>query len=188
MKCWILLIWSSIFICNLMIAQSDSYVYYGIGDLESHSRKLKVKREMESMKNSINPAPKYQASIPIGWSSIGADDEEQLYILGHQTLPGMIFLLPSASNNAKEIIQEINSEMQSAGIIIHECRNFERFGKFGICGITTGNYSGTDIKAYFIIIPSPKGGTVISLVLSHTNMFTKEHKESANLLANSIKF
>ncbi len=105
MKCWILLIWSSIFICNLMIAQSDGYVYYGIGDLESHSRKLKVKREMESMKNSINPAPKYQASIPIGWISIGADDEKQLYILGHQTLPGMIFLLPSASKNAKEIIQ-----------------------------------------------------------------------------------
>jgi hypothetical protein len=88
-----------------MIAQSDGYVYYGIGDLESHSRKLKVNREMESMKNSINPAPKYQASIPIGWISIGADDEKQLYILGHQTLPGMIFLLPSASNNAKEIIQ-----------------------------------------------------------------------------------
>lgn len=177
-----------IFISNMLFAQTDGYVYYGIGDLEAHSRKIRVKREMESIKNYNNPVPKYQASIPNGWSSIGSNEEKQLYILGHNRLPGMIFLLPSASNNAKEIIREINKEMQSAGISIYDSSNFKTFGKFGISGFTEGNYAGTEIKAYFIIVPSPHGGTVISIVISDNNNFTKEHIEGTNLLADSIKF
>lgn len=168
--------------------QSDGYVYYGIGDLEAHSRKLKVKGEMERMKEYQHPLPKYQANTPDGWSSVASNNEEQTYILGSNTLQGMIILGPVRNNYVPEILQEMNVQLQSAGITLGGYNNLDRFGQYGVSGTTTGDYAGTSMKIYFVIIPSPQGGAVLVLVMTHSNVFTNEHIKAVNSLANTIKF
>lgn len=167
---------------------SSQYVYYGIGDLEAKSRSNKVKREMENYRDYYHPLPTFDFNIPEGWTIIQRDNETKSYMLGHNSLAGILFATGHRISAINELITESNKGLSANGINLVVDGDLKYYDSDGIEVNYKGLYNGIQIRGYAISKIGPNGGGVTLLIMCNEDLFTYDHKAVIQKIARELKY
>ncbi|MBX2844725.1 MAG: hypothetical protein KTR13_00815 [Saprospiraceae bacterium] len=123
--------------------------------------------------------------IPDGWSGQIDDD---YYILGHHTIPGIMILFENTSTSAEELIREAQQGIREEGVVLQPTNDFVTKGNERVEGFYEGNVEGQAVKAFAVGLINSKGSGINTLILTETAVFSDQHISEVKKLTNSVKF
>ena len=130
--------------------------------------------------------PEYGVSfeIPIGWTG---SVQEDFILLGHASIPGMMFILENTSSSPEELKQEAMSGIYEEGVSLKPEGDF-LITKNRVEGYYKGSFNGTGVKAYAVGLISRLSSGLTAIVLTESAVFSDEHVVEMNKLIESVRF
>jgi hypothetical protein len=173
---------------NLLSQSWEENMGSGMGEAQSRVNRNKVRREMKEMGYFNNPLPSYNFIAPPGWSVILSDNNTNTYMLGHTTIPGILLTTAHKIINYNELVSQ-----SMAGINIPELQlningPVKKFNNNGISMSLIGYSNGTEVKGYLVSITNGRNGGVTILTFTSSQLFSNEHYEIVNSVANGIQY
>lgn len=122
---------------------------------------------------------------PAGWVHQKSTDAA---ILGHNTIAGMILVLPHKSENIQQMQQELNQGIQEEGNYLMLNSGLTQTSQNILTGDYTGVMDGTQVKAKGIGVLSPYGGGAYLIAVSTPDKLGNEIISAAESIARNIQF
>lgn len=125
--------------------------------------------------------------VPDGWQY---QRTEYGYVLGSNTIPGIIIIMGNPYSTLEEIRQSAYQGIQEeGGTMLSLAGELKPFGTNGVSGFFQGTMNWEQAKAYTIGLASNQGGKGVTIMIATTpSMFSDTHVTELNKLANSFHF
>ncbi|MEO0555767.1 MAG: hypothetical protein AAF149_21360 [Bacteroidota bacterium] len=124
-------------------------------------------------------------TIPNGWMG---QEREEAYLMGSNTKPGLIALIPHDSKTIQELEQEARMGIQEEGIYLNLSGDLEKFGAEGIGAEFSGLMNGTQVKAYMIGVVNPFGNGLTIVATTDNANYSSQYKNLAQQIASNLQF
>jgi hypothetical protein len=133
------------------------------------------------------PALGVEFKAPEGWQY---QKNEMGYVMGHNSIAGVILVTSSPYLNLDELIQGAYQGIQEEGGTLLQLKGEPvTFGNNGLAGNYQGTLNWQQVTAYAIGLISPLGGTGVScMIITTPNLLTENHKSILESMANSFNF
>jgi len=115
---------------------------------------------------------------------------EEGYLMGSNTVPGLMMVLPGSFTTREELLQEANQGIQdNEGAFLQLTGDLSDYKNKGLAGFYAGILEWEKVEAYAIGLLNTKGGKGITCIIITTpDQFSNKHIEQVQLLANSFTF
>lgn len=124
--------------------------------------------------------------LPEDW--VGQQTEEG-YLLGSNTLEGLMFVLPHASSDPSQIRREMQrGVVEQNGTDLQLQSTIEPFGDDGFAANYEGTMQYQRVRAHVISRASPHGRGITVMVVTVPEAYKTAHTEAARALARGIRF
>ncbi|MEM9858138.1 MAG: hypothetical protein AAF843_12310, partial [Bacteroidota bacterium] len=124
-------------------------------------------------------------TIPEGW--LGQESEEA-YLMGSNTVPGLIALIPHEAKTIQELEQQARLGIQEEGIYLNISGKLQKFGAEGIGAEFSGTMDGTQVKAYLIGVVNPFGNGLTVVATTDKANYTNTYKALAEEIISNLQF
>ena len=124
-------------------------------------------------------------TIPQGW--VGQETDEG-FLMGHNTEPGFILLLPHEYNSLATLRQEAAQGIEDEGVSLKLSGKLDSVGKNGVGGTFTGTLQGQKAKAYIAGLINPHGQGLSIMAAVDSAKYADKHKQLALAVAKSVRF
>ena len=132
-----------------------------------------------------NPAWGFTFSVPQGWLY---QQNEGGVVLGHNSIAGMIMVIPHMASSIQELRTEMEGGMQDEGLQLFLKRRLSPIGT----NILAGEYEGTanfqQVKAHCLGTLSPSGGGAFIIALTTPEQYGKSLTGPADSIATSMRY
>ncbi len=147
----------------------------------THPLKLLAQQKIEE------PTVGISFTVSADWQ---ANKTEAGYVLGSNTIAGLIILLPNTFSTKNELIQEAQAGIQDdEGTNLRLKGSVTDFNAQGVAGYYTGTMQLENVEAYMIGLINTKGGKgATCIVVTTPEMFSELHVSELQKIANSIVF
>ena len=108
--------------------------------------------------------------------------------MGHNTIPGLILVVPHMSATIQEIHQELYNGFQEDGISLKLLNNLQSIDQNIEAGDYSGLFDGQQVKARGIGTLSPHGGGAYIIALTTPEQYGQELINSAESVSRSIQY
>lgn len=123
--------------------------------------------------------------VPSGWSG-GVKDE--LYLLGHSSIPGLMVLSQNTSKSATELKNLALQGIQEEGIQLSPKGDFTLKGNDQVEGFYEGTFNGSNVRVFSIGLINKMGSGMNISIVTEKAKFSDIHIQEARKLAKSVKF
>ncbi len=110
------------------------------------------------------------------------------YIMGSNSIPGFILILPHSYSSLQELIDNSSQGFTDEGIQLYPTGQIETISNNTVGAEFSGIFKGVQAKAYVVGVVSPNGGGLLGLCLTTADKYSATHKSSAIELAKSVMF
>ena len=141
--------------------------------------------QTESSLSSGDPSWGWNFTPPSGWQSQKSTDG--IY-LGHNTIAGLIMVLPHMSENMQQLQQEMLRGISEEGNYLSLNGNLESMGNGVLAGEYQGMMNGTQVQARGIGTLSPYGGGAFVIALTTPEKYGDDLKNTAAKIAGSMSY
>lgn len=126
-------------------------------------------------------------TIPNGW--VGQEGEG-VFIMGSNSIPGLILLSTSTAQSMEAIRQEAQAGLvdPNAGINLQLSSALENLAANAVGGEFSGILENQQAKAYMIGVHNPHGQSVLIMATTLTNMYNEQYPAVAKQVFKSLKF
>jgi hypothetical protein len=132
------------------------------------------------------PALGLSFTIPSGW--VGQETEGG-FAIGHNSIPGIILMLPHETRTVEQLSQEAQQGIQDAnGTALTLQGSIQNLGANTIKGHYTGTLEWQPVKALGIGMVNPNGTGVTILALSTPDKYGNDLEKAASQLHTSVVF
>lgn len=122
---------------------------------------------------------------PAGWVH---QKSAEAAVLGHNTIAGMILVLPHMAENMQQMQQELSQGIQEEGNYLTLSGGMNQMSQNVLSGDYTGVMDGTQVKAKGMGILSPYGGGVYLIAVSTPDKLGNELITAAEDIARKVQF
>jgi hypothetical protein len=136
----------------------------------------------EIVKDELNG---FEFSKPSGWIHNFVDGQ---LLLGSNTIPGLITVVPHQSGNIHDMRNEMMQGLQEEGVYLSLSGNLGEMGSNIISGYYDGYVQGEVARGYGLGVLSPHGGGVFVLAVSTPDKLGNEIMAAANTIAKNTRF
>lgn len=124
-------------------------------------------------------------TIPQGW--VGQESGEA-FVMGSNTEPGLLMLLPHESNSLETLRQEAAAGLQDESISLQPEGVLKNISSNGIGGLFSGTVQGEKAKAYIIGLINPHGPGLTIIAMTEAGKYAARYEQLALALAKSVRF
>lgn len=139
-----------------------------------------------SGKTFMDVSTGYQFNIPKDW--ISQKNQDGSYLIGHNTKPGFIIVIPHNYTSVQQIYQETIGGIQDEGIQLTPSKDLTLYGNNGLIGDFNGFIQGQAVKANAISLVSEHGGGLSILIAVRNDLYQTEYLTIVQSIANSVTF
>ena len=127
----------------------------------------------------------FSFQVPKGWV---CEHDESGAILGHETIAGMILVLPHSLATGEELLSTMQEGLEEEGVSLYPSGKIKK-GKGGIYNATYGGiFQGQEVRALSYGTLSPNGGGAFVIALSTPEGYSKALSNAADVLVRSMKY
>jgi hypothetical protein len=123
---------------------------------------------------------------PEGWLATRVE-EGNVYLLGSNTMIGVMLVLPTAATGVDALHGEMLQGLHEEGTSLTLAGTLGAFGADGLAGDYQGIVQGQQARAHAVGRVGPQGGATV-LMTTTSEGHTREHKAAAQALARSMAF
>ncbi|MEM9822153.1 MAG: hypothetical protein AAF985_13815 [Bacteroidota bacterium] len=124
-------------------------------------------------------------TIPTDW--IGQEGEDYI-ILGSNSTPGMIILLPNESKDLNEMKREARGGVNEEGLVLQLLGKIKTSNDHRIEADYEGQLNFEKVKCFAIGMVNGKGSGLTILAITTVDQFGERQIKAAKALANSVRF
>ncbi len=128
----------------------------------------------------------YQFKIPSDWVSKQVDGGS--YLIGHNTKPGFILVMPNQYTSLNQMQQESVQGIQEAGIQLMPTGGIEQYGKNGLLANYSGTIEGQVVTAHAIGLIAPYGNGLTILIAVRKDLYEQAYLSILQSIANTVTF
>ncbi len=130
------------------------------------------------------PAYGVSFEIPEGWV---AQMEDDYILMGHQTIPGLIIIFENTAATPEELKKSAEEGLYDEGVSLQPESTFS-IEENKVSGYYTGQFQGSQVKAYAVGLISRVGSGFTAVVLTETGVFSDTHVKEMDKLVGSVHF
>ncbi len=123
--------------------------------------------------------------IPAGWSG---GIQEDLYLLGHTSIPGLLILTENNSKTAEQLKTLALQGISEEGIELSPKGEFKIKGNDRVEGFYEGIFNGNRVRVFSIGLINQLGSGMTISIVTEIGKFTDVHIGEAKKLARSVEF
>ncbi len=123
--------------------------------------------------------------IPSGWTG---KLQDEYYLLGHQTIPGLMILSQNSSTTAKGLKSLATRGIFEEGVELKPEGDFRLVGTNKVEGYYKGTFDGAEVKCFAVGLINSQGSGMNIMIVSTNELFSDIHVSEAKKLAGSVKF
>ncbi len=127
----------------------------------------------------------FKFSLPKGWK---VEKEPKGAILGHDTIPGVIWVFPHSASSFQEVQMQMQSGLDEDNVQLRLASQLQSLGNNAIAGIFSGVYQNQQVKARGIGTYSPNGGGAYIVAVTLPNTFGADLANAADAIAKSMRY
>ena len=128
----------------------------------------------------------YQFNIPSDW--VGNQVDGGSYLIGHNTKPGFILVMPNQYTSLSQMQQESVQGIQEAGIQLMPTGGIEKYGDNGLLATYSGTIEGQKVTAHAIGLVAPHGNGLTILIAVRKDLYQQEYLSILQSIANTVTF
>jgi len=132
-----------------------------------------------------NEAWGFKFTVPEGWLYQQGPDGA---VLGHNTVAGMIIVMPHIASNVQEIIGEMQQGLVEEGVQLFPAGDLQKIEDGIIAGDFQGIFNGQQVKATVIGTVSPDGGGAYIFALSLPHEYSSQLGSAATSIAKNMQY
>ncbi len=122
---------------------------------------------------------------PQGWKF---QKEATHVILGHDTIAGMILVIPHVLTSFQELQSEMQSGLSDEGVQMYPAGSLQSLGSNAVAGEYTGIFSGQQAKARGIGTFSPHGGGAYIVAVTTPDKYGPQLSGAADAIAGAMQY
>lgn len=128
-----------------------------------------------------------QFTVPEGWNY---QQSEMGYIMGHNTIPGIIILMGNDFKSIEEVENAASQGLQEDnGTFLQLKGELKPFGQNGRAGNFSGTLEGQQVNAYMISLVSTTNGKGVTMMAAATpDLFNQVQVQAIESLGRSVRF
>ena len=131
-----------------------------------------------------DPGWSFAFRLPSGWKYQKGD---QGAILGHDTVPGLILVLPHEAGNAQQLQQQMQEGLQDESVNLMPAGRLQQMGNNAIAGDYTGVAQGSQVKARGIGVLGAQGGGAYVIAMATPQVYGTTLTSAAEAVARSLR-
>lgn len=124
---------------------------------------------------------------PLNWIA-KKDAQSGSYIMGSNTIPGLIIVFPHSYSSIQELVNSASEGFVDDGVRMYPSGEVETISSNTAGADFSGSFNGKQAKAYVIGVVSPNGGGLLAMCLTEASKYSLQHKKSAIELAKTVQF
>ena len=128
----------------------------------------------------------YQFNIPKEW--IGKEVEGGSYLIGHNTKPGFILVMPNQYTSLSQMHQESVQGIQETGIQLMPTGEIQKYGNNGLLANYSGTIESQMVTAHAIGLISPHGNGLTILIAVRKDLYESTYLPILQSIANTVTF
>jgi len=132
-----------------------------------------------------DPSWGFKFNPPEGW--VHQQTYEQI-ILGHNSIPGLIVVLPHQFSNMQELQNDLMSGLQDEGVSLSLSGNLTNLGNNAMAGEYSGIFQGEQVKARGIGTSSPFGGGAYIVAVTTPDKYGDDQRSAADAIAKNMTY
>ena len=137
-------------------------------------------------KNEVSdPSWGFKFSLPKGWK---AEKGPKGAVLGHDTIPGMIWVFPHTASSLQEIQAQMQHGLEEEDIHLRLASPIQSLGSNVLAGTFSGLYQGQQVKARGLATLAPNGGGALIIAMTVPNKFGADLSNTADKVAGSMQY
>ena len=126
----------------------------------------------------------FRFRVPPGWKE---QHDESAAILGHDTIAGVILVIPHMSSNLQEVQQQMQEGLSDEKMQLRPTGGLRTLGNNALAGDYEGFSQNQQVRARGIGTASPQGGAYI-LAVATPEKYTRELAAAAEAIAASLRY
>ncbi len=127
----------------------------------------------------------FKFSLPKGWK---VEKGPKGAILGHDTIPGMIWVFPHLASSFQEVQKQMQAGLDEEEVQLQLTSQLQSLGNNAIAGIFSGIYQRQQVKARGIGTCFPNGGGAYVVAMTLPQKFGSDLANAADAIAKSIQY
>ena len=127
----------------------------------------------------------FKFSLPKGWK---VEKGPKGAMLGHDTIPGMIWVLPHLASSFQEVQRQMQAGLDEEEVQLQLTSQLQVLGNNATAGLFSGIYRGQQVKARGIGTWSPNGGGAYIVAMTLPQEFGSDLTNAADAIAKSIQY
>lgn len=127
----------------------------------------------------------FKFSLPKGWK---VEKGPKGAILGHDTIPGMIWVFPHLVSSFQEVQKQMQVGLAEEEVQLQLTSQLQPLGNNAIAGIFSGIYQRQQVKARGIGTCSPNGGGAYIVAMTLPKKFGSDLANAADAIAKSMQY
>ena len=132
-----------------------------------------------------DPTWGFKFSLPKGWK---VEKGPKGAILGHDTIPGMIWVFPHLASSFQEVQKQMQAGLAEEEVQLQLTSQLQSLGNNATTGIFSGIYQRQQVKARGIGTCSPNGGGAYIVAMTLPQKFGSDLTNAADAIAKSIQY
>lgn len=128
----------------------------------------------------------YQFNIPSDW--VGKQVDGGSYLIGHNTKPGFILVMPNQYTSLSQMQQESIQGIQEEGIHLMPTGGIEKYGNNGLLANYSGTIEGQIVTAHAIGFVAPHGNGLTILIAVRKDLYQQAYLSILQSIANTVTF
>lgn len=130
----------------------------------------------------------YQFNIPKDWVGQSLEDGSGGYLIGHNTKPGFILIMPHDYTSLAQIRQLSLQGIQEEDIHLYPTSDIQTYGENGLIAAFGGEMEGQTVKAHSIALLSPFGGGLSMTIAVRSDLYQNNYLPILQSIANTATF
>lgn len=132
-----------------------------------------------------DPSWGFAVTAPEGWIAKKTDEG---VLMGHNSIAGMIIVMPHMINNIQQMQQEMMTGLQEEGVMLSLSGTLEQLQQNGLTGLYTGYFQGEQAKAKGVGLVSPFEGGAFIMGVTTPEKFGEEISSATTKVAKQMRF
>jgi hypothetical protein len=132
-----------------------------------------------------DPSWGFKFSLPKGWK---VEKGPKGAILGHDTIPGMIWVFPHLASSFQEVQKQMRAGLDEEEVQLQLTSQLQSLGNNVTAGIFSGVYQRQQVKARGIGTCSPNRGGAYIVAMTLPQKFGSDLANAADAIAKSIQY
>lgn len=127
----------------------------------------------------------FKFRVPEGW---GAQKTGEYILLGHNTIAGVIFVLPHTEQTLQQVQAQMQSGLSEEGVQLFPSGALQPLGNNAVAGEYSGVFNGQQAKARGIGTASPYGGGAYIVGLATLDKYSRDLSNAADAIARGMQY